>query len=357
MVPEKVFFVNLPGKSNLQERKAAMKSLLSQIDFKKILNIKDKVCVKTHVGEVKNTTYISPELIELVISKIKEYETYPFLIETTTLYYGPRQNAIGHLNLAYQHGFTYDKVGAPFIIADGLLGNAEIEISIPGEIYKKVSIARDAVFSDAFVIISHPTGHIVTGFGACLKNLGMGLCSKKGKLQQHSSIKPSVKNKNCTFCKECIKWCPEKAIIEQDNYAFILEEKCIGCGECLSVCKFNAVKFNFGIGSKELQKRIAEYAYGAIINKKNKCVFINVLTDMTTQCDCMDITQTPVIQDIGILTSFDPVAIDQATLDLTKKYNQKDLGKISAPHLDPTIQLEHAEKIGVGSRKYELINL
>ena len=349
-----VLFVKLPGKSTLTERTRAMQKILDHLDLKKSISPKDKVAIKTHVGEVNNTTHISPDLIKIVVSKIKEIDADPFLTETSTLYAGQRSDAITHILHAYKHGFTYQKVGAPFIMADGLLGNAEIEVEIPGILYKKVNIARDAVLADALVVLSHPTGHIVAGFGAAIKNLGMGLSSKKGKLQQHSSIKPFIKEEQCTFCGKCMIWCPEHAIVEKNEKAFIIEEKCIGCGECLSICKFGAVRFNWGIQSVELQKGMAEYALGVFQNKKEKSIFINVLTDMTKECDCMNITQKPIIPDIGILASCDPVAIDQATLDLTRKKNGKDIGRISYENLNPEIQLEHAEKIGLGSRKYLL---
>ncbi len=349
-----IFFVKLPGKSTLIERTRAMQKILDHIEFKKIIAPKDKVAIKTHVGEVNNTTHISPDLIKIVVSKIKEIDANPFLTETSTLYLGQRSDAITHILHAYKHGFTYQKVGAPFIMADGLLGNAEIEVEIPGILYKKVNIARDAVLADAMVILSHPTGHLGAGFGATIKNLGMGLCSKKGKLQQHSSIKPYIKEDKCTFCGKCMIWCPELAIVEKNKKAFIIENKCIGCGECISICQFDAVRFNWGIESVELQKGMAEYALGVFQNKKEKSIFINVLTDMTKQCDCMNITQKPIIPDIGILVSTDPVAIDQATLDLTRMRNGKDIGRISFENLNPEIQLEHAEKIGLGSRKYLL---
>ncbi len=352
-----ILLIKLPGKSTLVERTRAMQKILDHIDFNKLISHKDKVAVKTHVGELNNTTHISPDLIKIVVSKIIESDADPFLTETSTLYAGQRSDAITHLLHAYKHGFTYQKVGAPFIMADGLLGNAEIEVEIPGILYKKVNIARDAVLADALVMLSHPTGHIVAGFGAAIKNLGMGLCSKKGKLQQHSSIKPYIKEDRCTFCGKCITWCPEFAIVEKNEKAFIIEEKCTGCGECLSICKFGAVRFNWEIQSEELQKRMAEYALGVLQNKKEKSVFINVLTDMTKECDCMNIKQKPIIPDIGILASCDPVAIDQATLDLTRKRNGKDIGRISYENLNPEIQLEHAEKIGLGLRKYKLIEI
>ncbi len=349
-----VFFIELTEKSSINERVSAMDKLLDKIDVRSIITAYDKVAVKTHFGEQKNTTHISPKVIASVVSKVKEFDAYPFLTETSTLYSGPRQNAITHMELAYDHGFTYEAIGAPIIMCDGLLGNTEIEVEIPGTLYNRVNIARDVVQADALIAVSHPTGHMVTSVGACLKNLGMGLSSRKGKMQQHSNIKPSINEDRCTFCGQCITWCPEDAIIEKNGKAFIEIERCIGCGECLAVCNFNAVRYNFGVQSADIQQRIAEYALGTIINKGDKCLFINVLTDMTAQCDCMNVVQEPIIPDIGIVASFDPVAVDQATLDLTRQANDLDLGHLSHPELDPSTQINHAVSIGLGSDKYEL---
>ena len=353
----KVFFVPLKKNSSLTERIMALKKIIPYLQLSRIISQRESAAIKVHIGEEKITTNISPEIIKPLIKELKKLNTKPFLIETTTLYSGPRSNAVEHIMLAQKKGFGADNLHVPFIIADGLLGNSEIEIEIPGIIYHKVKIAREAVFSDAFFILSHPTGHIASGFAACLKNLGMGLASRKGKLQQHSSIKPFIKSDKCKFCGECLKWCPVNAIIEIAGKAFIREERCIGCGECVAVCKFNAVSFNYEIQSEELQKRIAEYALGAISDKRNKSVFINFLIDMTASCDCMNIRQKPLISDIGILASRDPVAVDKATLDLTRNQNGKNLGILSEPKINPEIQLEHAEKIGLGTTRYELMKI
>jgi len=238
-----------------------------------------------------------------------------------------------------------------------LLCSTEIEVQIPGILFTSVNIAREAVLADGLVVVSHPTGHMQVGMGACIKNLGMGLASRKGKLRQHSSIKPYIKKELCTLCKSCIRWCPENTIVEQEEKAFIVSEKCTGCGECLAVCRYHAVAYNWGVESPDLQKRMAEHALGAVMNKKNKIVCMNVLTNMTRDCDCFAIKQTPVIADIGILLSADPVAIDQATLDLTQQKDGFGLAHDSYPDFDPTLQLSHAEEIGLGSRKYELVQV
>jgi uncharacterized Fe-S center protein len=357
MSPSKVLFISLTKQSSLAERQTAMKFLLQKMDLPVVITTQDKVAIKFHVGERKNQTFISPEIIREVVLWVKSKGGKPFLTETSTLYKGARSNAIDHLLHAFDHGFTSGKVGAPFIMADGLSGNSEIEVAIPGQIYKAVSIAREMEVADALVAVSHATGHMACGLGACLKNLGMGLSSRMGKMRQHSSIKPYINAAACTFCKLCLKWCPENTIIEKDHKAFIVSKNCTGCGECLAVCGFNAVSYNWGVESEDLQKRMAEHALGVIINKRTKCLFLNVLADMTMDCDCLAKLQKPIIPDIGILASLDPVAVDQATIDLTKKINKTDLAKASFPGIDATIQLEHAEKIGIGMRQYTLLEL
>ena len=357
MHTETLIFAPIPAKSTVAERVTAINRLWSYFDVGSIISPQDRIALKTHFGDVNNTTHIAPEIIRSAVPVVMEAGAKPFLTETATLYPSPRSNAIDHLQLAYDHGFSFEAIGAPIIMADGLLGNAEIEVEIPGEIYQQVNIARDAVLADGLIVFSHPTGHIAAGIGACIKNLGMGLSSRKGKLQQHSSIKPYIDETQCESCCECLNWCPENAIVITADSARITPEICIGCGECIAVCNFNAVKFNYAVESADLQRRMAEYAMGAVMNKRDKCIYINVLTDMTSQCDCMSITQQPIISDVGILLGTDPVAIDQATLDLTREANTLDLGHMSFPELDPSVQITHAEKIGLGSRKYQLVTL
>ncbi len=242
-------------------------------------------------------------------------------------------------------------------MADGLAGNTEKDVLIGGKLHKSVGVAREVLVADALIVISHITGHIGTGLGGCIKNLGMGLASRMGKMRQHSSIKPEVIPKNCQFCKKCAKWCPQDAIIEKGGKSFILIEKCIGCGECLAVCRFGAVKYDWGRESASLQRSMAEHALGTLKDKKGTAFFFNCLIDMTRDCDCMGSKQKKLIPDLGILASEDPVAIDKASLDFTKKVHGKDIAKLSYSHLDPMIQLHHAESIGLGSLEYELVKV
>jgi uncharacterized Fe-S center protein len=317
----------------------------------------DFVAIKIHVGEKSNDTHMPPSVCRVLGRKIKARGGQPFMVETSTLYKGERENAVKHFILAQQHGFTFEATGLPFFPADGLSGNSETEVAIPGELNKTVKIAREILMSDALVSVAHVTGHLGAGFGATLKTLGMGLASRMGKMRQHSSMHPQIKTRICTFCKKCIAWCPEDAIVEKNGKAFIMQEKCIGCGECVAVCRFEAVEYNWGTKGSDLEKHMAEHALGAIQHMREKCVYINLAVNMTKECDCMGIKQTRIIPDLGVFASADPVAVDQACMDLIKKAHGKDLAGLAFPHIDGQIQLTHGESIGLGSTRYELQEL
>ena len=290
-------------------------SLCKAVILDGTIGAKDFVAIKMHFGENKNDTHVQPYHVRPIIDYIKKCGGNPFLTDTNVLYRSRRSNAIEHQKLAEDHGFAIRKLGAPIIIGDGLLGNSEIEVSIPGQIYSKVSLAKDIMLANALVSVSHVTGHIETGLGATIKNLGMGISSRKGKLRQHSAMKPEVKSDSCTACGECIRWCPQDTIEMRGDVAFIKTGGCIGCGECLTVCRSNAIRYNWDVANEDLQKQIAEHALGAIINRRDKSVFFNFATSITKDCDCWDKKQETIIQDIGVLASVDPVALDKATLD------------------------------------------
>lgn len=351
-----VFLAPLEDNASIQQQVAAVQKLITEIKMVELIAPHDYVAIKLHVGEENNTTHVKPELIKAIVDEAHRKSDNVFLTETSTLYKGERENAVKHLMHAHKHGFGIEKIGAPFIMADGLTGNSEIEVVIDGIHEKSVKIAREIAIADVLIVVSHPTGHVQAGLGACLKNLGMGLASRAGKLRQHSAVKPEV-SAECRFCKKCIKWCPEAAIVENGQQALIMPDKCIGCGECLTVCRYDAIKYDWGMESGLLQQLMVEHAYGVVKGKEDKCVFINVLVDMTEDCDCYNTNQSKLIPDLGILISKDPVAIDKATLDLTKAANRKSLAEMAYPDLDPMNQLEHGVKLGMGSLEYELIRV
>jgi uncharacterized protein len=185
----------------------------------------------------------------------------------------------------------------------------------------------------------------------------MGLSSRKGKLRQHASMKPQTDPEKCTLCGKCFRWCPAKAISEVSGSAVIDPDICIGCGQCLSVCSFGAVKFDWGTPNQNLQKSVAEHCLGVLKGKEDKSVFMNFCINMTRDCDCFGSRQEKIVPDVGILGSHDIVAVDQATLDLTMQPGGKSLAEIAYPGVDPTHQLEHGRKIGLGTREYELIEV
>lgn len=355
----KVFFRPLADPAGIPEIQQAMTDLWKASQANTKIAREDLVATKIHVGELANTTHLQPEHVAPVVNMIKTAGGLPFLAETSTIYKGQRDNAVRHTLHANAHGFTIERTGAPFICLDGLVGNSEMEVEIPGGLFQSVLVARDAVTCDALVAISHPTGHLCAGLGACLKNLGMGLASRTGKLRQHSNVDPLYKQSKCTFCGKCVKWCPEDAInADRDNKSISIDRaKCVGCGECISVCRFGALNFDWDKDSGTIQKAIAEHAFGAIIGKMEKCVFINVLVNMTAECDCMGMAQEKVLPDMGVMLSFDPVALDAATLSMARNSQEMDLSRISHPALDPMIQLNHAQEIGMGSIDFEIVTI
>ena len=349
----KVFLAPVMDGAAVTQQVEALQKLYTAGELNKVVAKRDFVAIKFHVGEKNNTTHVKPELIRKIVDLAKEAGGQPFLTETSTLYKGERENAVKHIMHANRHGFGIEQTGAPFIMADGLTGNAEFEIQIEGELHKSVKVARDVVSADTLIVVSHATGHVVTGLGACIKNIGMGLASRMGKMREHSAMLPEVIQDKCRFCKKCIQWCPQETIIEKNGKAFIVSENCIGCGECLAVCRFDAVKYDWNAESGFTQKSMAEHAFGILKGKAGKSLFINVLVDMTNDCDCFSVKQEKCIPDIGILASFDPVAIDKATLDLTAQKNGKTLAEMAHARNDAMIQIGHAAKIGMGSLEYD----
>jgi uncharacterized Fe-S center protein len=335
----------------------AARKVIEASDFAKNLDKLDMVAIKVHVGEKNNVTHLRPGIVAAAVGLIKDAGAQAFITDTSTLYRGQRENAIKHTLHAHTHGFSIESTGAPFIPVDGLSGTHEREVEINGELEKTVKVAGQLHLADALLVISHATGHMGTGIGAAIKNVGMGLASRAGKMRQHSSISPEVEPEKCENCGKCRKWCPEDAIDEREGASYIQLDKCIGCGECIAVCRYGAVKFNYAAESVTLQKSMAEHAAGAIKRFGEKALYVNVLVDMTQDCDCWDRKQEKIAADVGIIASADIVACDRATLDLTAEAHGDNLSKTAYPKLDPGVQIEHAEKMGLGERRYRLVEV
>jgi len=354
----KVYFIKASVTDGEQVISKKARKLFKAGSFEGCFEENDFTAVKVHVGEGGNNTHIPATCIKGLVDELLALKAKPFVTDTTTLYVGQRHNAIDHSTLAAKHGFGSEVLGIPFIVPDGLFGTSEIPVEIDGEIDKQVFIASGIVRCQSLLSVAHFTGHVAACLGATLKTLGMGCASKKGKLKQHAALKLNISD-DCTRCGVCLEHCPADAITLDDVKAHIDQDKCIGCAECMAVCRFGAVRCNWGQEGEILQKSIAEHALGALKGKENKAVFFDFLLSVTKDCDCFDTpNMDKIVDDIGIAASTDPVALDKAALDLVENKAGRKLAELlENDKLDPRYQIEHAERIGLGSSSYEFIEV
>ena len=314
-----------------------------------------KTALKLHFGERKGDTYLKPRWVEPIYNSLDRKSKECVLLECTVLYKSPRAFASTHKEVARENGFTF----APIVIADGERGNDETEVEIEGEIFDRVKLGSSLDNYDSLVVLTHFTGHLGSGFGGALKNIGMGLGSKAGKMEMHGNFDLKISSNKCVACGECVDHCPEEAISifskgfpTNSKTASIDKEKCVGCGSCIAVCPEEAVKIPWASRSRRgLQERISEYAKGVVKNRNT--LFVNFLLNITKKCDCVNKKQEPFTDDIGVLVSEDPVAVDQASIDIIGKSKFM----ISEMMVSPDRQLKHAEKIELGEREYEIRSL
>lgn len=352
----KVYWVRTDG-SDPEALAARSRALFEAAGLHKVAAKGDLVGVKLHFGEGANRQPTPVPVVREIVASLHARGAKPFLTETSTLYRGVRQNAVDHTRMIQEHGFTLEATGAPVVMLDGLLGESQAAVPIEGKHYKAVKVASGARALHALIGIAHVTGHCCAVFGAQIKNIGMGLSSRGGKLMQHSDARPSVDKRKCRACGACVEWCPTAAAQSgKDGKATILQAKCIGCGQCYSVCPAAAIPFNWNESSPALQEKMAEHVLGVVKGKEGKVGFMNLAIRVTADCDCgaCDQPQKPAIPDIGVLASTDPVALDQATYDLIAKEAGRDLFRELYPSLDGTVQMRHAAAIGVGSLEHEL---
>jgi len=352
----RVFFVPAAGTEPAEDiaRKARDAYLATGLNEK--LEPEDFTALKIHFGEKGNTGHIKAPWLVHILYEVGKRTKRAFLTDSNTLYVGNRSNSVDHIRLAWEHGFTPHDVGVPVIIADGLVGRDKREaIGAAGPV-AAAKIASAILSSDALLCLSHVTGHVQTGLGAALKNLGMGCASRAGKLDQHSVVHPRVSAKDCRNCSLCLEFCPERAIVQAEGHVVIDDARCVGCGECLVVCKWGAVKMRWDSDSGRLQEKMA--AYARLVHKHfgPKIAFLNFLIQVTKDCDCMAKKQAAVVEDIGLLASTDPVAVDQASVDLVLKRAGKDVFR-AGYDVDWSVQLRSGEQAGLGTTRYELVEL
>ncbi|MGL5259118.1 MAG: DUF362 domain-containing protein [Lachnospiraceae bacterium] len=350
-----------------------LKRLIKTANIKQ-LNMDGKfAAIKLHFGELGNISYLRPNYARAVVDTVKEFGGKPFLTDCNTLYPGSRKNALEHLECAWENGFTPLTVGCPIIIGDGLKGTDDISIPINGEYVKEAKIGRAIMDADVFISLSHFKGHEMTGFGGAIKNIGMGCGSRAGKKDQHTDGQPSINSSLCIGCKRCLNECANSGLSfdELSKKMVINLETCVGCGRCLGACNFDAISFSNYTAVKDLNCRMAEYTKAVLDNRPH--FHISIIVDVSPNCDCHSENDAPILPNIGMFASFDPLALDQACVDACLKatplpnsqlsdnmqnhdfHDHKDHFKNSTPESEWRSCLEHASNIGLGNREYDLI--
>ena len=332
------------------------------------------VAIKMHFGELGNLSYLRPNYAKAVADVVKECGGKPFLTDCNTLYPGSRKNALEHLDCANINGFNTITTGCQIIIGDGLRGTDDITVPVRnGEYCKEAYIGRAVMDADIFISLTHFKGHESTGFGGAIKNIGMGCGSRAGKMHQHNSGKPIVHDDLCRGCRRCAKECGSDAITYENGKAVINQDICKGCGRCIGACVFDAIENQNWNANEILGRKMAEYSQAVCDGRPT--FHISLVRDISPNCDCHGENDAPILPDVGIFASFDPVALDQACVDAclhaTPMPNSQLSDNLADPHwhhhhdnfLDsnPNVRwketLEHAEKIGLGTREYELIQM
>ncbi len=369
MKSSKVFFTDMRvdfGGKTLQQKLVA---LIEQAGIKSINFRNQFTALKIHFGESGNLSFIRPNFVRTIADEIKKYGGFPFLTDCNTLYVGSRKNAIEHIETAYLNGFSPYATGCHIIIGDGLKGIDDVVVPVPnGELIHEAKIGRAIMDADIIISINHFKGHELTGFGGAIKNLGMGCGSRAGKMEQHSEGKPSVLEKLCIGCRACARTCAHNAPYFMDGRAKINHDKCVGCGRCIGICSQDAIRPSMAQRSGLIDKKMAEYALAVVHGRPN--FHINMVMDISPFCDCHSENDAPIVPDVGMFASFDPVALDHACADavnqccpncgtlLSERENRTgDHFHDVSPSTNWHIQLEHAEKIGLGVLDYELIRI
>ena len=373
MEKSKVYFTDfrVPVGTNLQQK---LKKLCIKAGIKDI-NFEGKfVAIKMHFGELGNLAFIRPQYVKVIADLVKELGGIPFLTDCNTLYPGSRKHALEHIECANLNGFNFQTTGCQIIIGDGLRGTDEAEVPVKnGEYIKVAKIGRAIMDADVFISLAHFKGHEMTGFGGAIKNIGMGCGSRAGKMDQHSSGKVSVDESLCRGCRRCAKECGSGAITYEGGKAHINHDICKGCGRCIGACAFDAISNDQWDAGDLLDRKMAEYAQA--VCQDRPCFHINMALDISPNCDCHGENDAPILPNIGMFASFDPVAIDQACVDACQKQtpirnsqlgdnlakpdwnHHHDHFMDSNPNVHWKETLEHAEKIGMGTREYELITM
>ena len=360
----KVYFTNFHTtmQENLQQKlsRLLLTAGMDKIDFQN-----KYVAIKLHFGEPGNLAYLRPNYARTVVDLVKQLGGKPFLTDCNTLYVGGRKNALDHLESAYQNGFNPYNLGCHLLIADGLKGTDDVEVPVDGDYVKNAKIGRALMDADVLISLTHFKGHESTGFGGTIKNIGMGGGSRAGKMEMHSAGKPTVRTDRCIGCCACRKACAHDAPTLENKKMHIDLNKCVGCGRCIGVCPMDAIEAAQDENNTILNCKMAEYTKAIVQGRP--AFHISMVMDVSPVCDCYGVNDVPVIGDVGMFASFDPVALDKACAgacdrmprraDAPIEGSSPDLFQALHPSTDPYSQLTHGKKIGLGTDEYDLIEI
>ncbi len=368
LTPSKVWFIDMRTTfgDGLQKKLSRLIKAagMADIDFDHKFT-----AIKIHFGERGNLAFLRPNFARTVADEIKALGGLPFLTDCNTLYPGSRKHALEHLETAAENGFSLLTCGCSVIIGDGIKGLDETLVPIDGEYVSQAKIGTAIMDADIVVSLNHFKGHEATGFGGAMKNIGMGCGSRAGKMEQHAAGKPQANQAACIGCGKCLASCAHGAITITNRKATVDHDRCVGCGRCIGACPTDAMQPGSSSTNRELCCKMAEYAYAVLRDRPH--FHISIVMDVSPNCDCHDENDTPIVPDVGMFASFDPVALDQACADavnsqpvisksaLGDSRHSADGDHFAMVHPDTNWKdcLEHAEKMGIGQQSYELIRL
>lgn len=367
MAPSKVYFTDFHTTFQENQLQKFARLILSagidKIDFEN-----KYVAIKMHFGEPGNMAYLRANYARVLVDIVKDLGGKPFLVDCNTLYVGGRKNGLDHLEAAYQNGFNPYNTGCHVIIGDGIKGTNEVEVPVDGEYVTRAKIGAAVMDADIIISLSHFKLHEEAGIGGALKNLGMGCGSRAGKMEMHFGGKPRVAQDRCIGCGQCAKICAHDAPEFTNHKASINTDRCVGCGRCIGVCPMDAIVPIHPNANDVLNCKIAEYTKAVVQGRP--AFHISLVKDVSPYCDCHSENDVPIIPDVGMFASFDPIALDMACADaMNAQRPEKDSLLGTAPEqledhvrtVHPTTNwrsmLAHGKKIGLGTDEYEIVRI
>ncbi len=351
-----VYFIKVQNSDSVSAVQEKLRKLIRTSRIFSQIAPRNQAVLKMHFGEQGNKGHVKPEWVKIIAEEIKKKDAVPVMADTNTLYRGRRTNSQDHLSLAAEHGFTFEKTGAEIRIPENIPEN-ERAVAINQKFIQVAKVVPLFLDADVLVDISHFKGHLMTGFGGALKNIGMGCASRQGKLAQHCDVSPYVEEGACVGCGECVEVCPADAIKISDQKSLIDGELCIGCASCIAACPYGAIDVVWESGGTTIQEKMVEYANAVLAGRSGPSVFINFAVKITKECDCLAKDDPRISPDVGLFASPDPVSIDKACYDAVVRVCGRDIFREAHPQRDGMKQLNYAAQLGVGNLEYDLISI